>query len=38
MTFGCVVRLAPGPTHTLALFAPNEDILTAAWETLIAAQ
>ena len=35
---GRVVRLAPGPTHTLALFAPSEDILTEAWETLIAAQ
>ena len=35
---GRVVRLAPGPTHTLALFAPNEDILSAAWEALAAGQ
>ncbi len=35
---GRVVRLAPGPTHTLALFAPNEDILAAAWTALTAGQ
>lgn len=35
---GRVVRLAPGPTHTLALFAPNEAILTAAWKALAAGQ
>ena len=35
---GRVVRLAPGPTHTLALFAPSEDILNTAWAALTAGQ
>ena len=35
---GRVVRLAPGPTHTLALFAPDTDTLSAAWAALTAGQ
>ena len=35
---GRVVRLAPGATHTLVLFAPGEELLAAAWEVLSAGQ
>ena len=33
---GRVVRLTAGPTHTLALFAPDAATLTAAWQALTA--
>ncbi len=35
---GRVVRLSAGSTHTLALFAPDEDTLTAAWQALTASR
>ena len=35
---GRVVRLAPGPTDTLLVFAPDPDTLTAAWQALTGEQ
>ncbi len=35
---GRLVRLSAGPTHTLALFAPDAATLTAAWQALTAEQ